>query len=140
MRQPLPVVAPAPLPPDGAVFRVRTKVDLLDSDAEQTASGAMDFAVSVVSGAGLDALLAALHRAVVELYGRSEPALITRRRHQEALGDCLKLWRVQPWRACPSEIVAEELRAAGDALARVTGRIDVEDWLDLIFSEFCIGK
>jgi tRNA modification GTPase len=36
--------------------------------------------------------------------------------------------------------VAEELRTASDALARVTGRIDVEDWLDVIFREFCIGK
>jgi tRNA modification GTPase len=37
-------------------------------------------------------------------------------------------------------VVAEELRRATDALGRITGRVDVEDLLDVIFREFCIGK
>ncbi|MFP3340156.1 hypothetical protein R0J91_19415, partial [Micrococcus sp. SIMBA_131] len=40
----------------------------------------------------------------------------------------------------PLEIRAEELRLAADALGRITGTIDVEDLLDTIFSQFCIGK
>jgi tRNA modification GTPase len=40
----------------------------------------------------------------------------------------------------PIELRAEDLRKAGDALGRLTGRIDVEDLLDVIFSEFCVGK
>jgi tRNA modification GTPase len=40
----------------------------------------------------------------------------------------------------PLELRAEELRHAGDALARITGKIDVEDMLDVIFRDFCIGK
>jgi tRNA modification GTPase len=35
---------------------------------------------------------------------------------------------------------AEDLRRAGDAIGRITGRIDVEDLLDVIFRDFCIGK
>ena len=38
------------------------------------------------------------------------------------------------------EIVAEELRAAAQTLGRLTGRVDVEDILDVIFRDFCIGK
>ena len=38
------------------------------------------------------------------------------------------------------ELVAEELRAAATVLGRLTGRIDVEDILDVIFRDFCIGK
>jgi tRNA modification GTPase len=38
------------------------------------------------------------------------------------------------------ELKAERLRQAGDAIGRLTGRIDVDDWLDVIFREFCIGK
>jgi tRNA modification GTPase len=38
------------------------------------------------------------------------------------------------------EIFAENLRLAGRALGRVTGRVDIEDVLDQIFSSFCIGK
>jgi tRNA modification GTPase len=39
-----------------------------------------------------------------------------------------------------SELVAEDLRVAARALGRVTGRVDVEDLLDVIFNDFCIGK
>ncbi|HHZ66918.1 MAG TPA: tRNA uridine-5-carboxymethylaminomethyl(34) synthesis GTPase MnmE, partial [Alphaproteobacteria bacterium] len=39
-----------------------------------------------------------------------------------------------------SELAAEELRHAVHALGRITGRVDVEDILDLVFQEFCIGK
>jgi tRNA modification GTPase len=38
------------------------------------------------------------------------------------------------------ELRAEQLRQAGDALGKITGRVDVENLLDVIFSEFCIGK
>ena len=38
------------------------------------------------------------------------------------------------------ELLAEELRLATRALGRITGRVDVEDLLDVIFREFCIGK
>lgn len=40
----------------------------------------------------------------------------------------------------PAELRAEDLRRAADALGRITGRIDVEDLLDVIFRDFCIGK
>ena len=42
--------------------------------------------------------------------------------------------------AGPEELVAEELRLAARALGRLTGRVDVEDVLDVIFRDFCIGK
>jgi tRNA modification GTPase len=38
------------------------------------------------------------------------------------------------------DLLAEELRLAANALGKLTGRIDVEDILDVIFREFCIGK
>jgi tRNA modification GTPase len=38
------------------------------------------------------------------------------------------------------DIRTEDLRVAADALGRVTGRVDVEALLDVIFGEFCIGK
>jgi tRNA modification GTPase len=38
------------------------------------------------------------------------------------------------------ELAAEELRLAATALGHVTGHVDVEELLDVIFSDFCIGK
>jgi tRNA modification GTPase len=37
-------------------------------------------------------------------------------------------------------LAAEDVRVATHAIGRLTGRIDVEDLLDEIFSSFCIGK
>lgn len=64
---------------------------------------------------------------------------MTRERHREALEDSLAaLNRYQ--NDGDEELAAEDLRLAARALGRITGRVDVEDLLDVIFSEFCIGK
>ena len=71
----------------------------------------------------------------------AESALVTRERHRQALEE-----RWPPfggrWRRCRSyeDLLAEELRIATRALGRLTGRVDVEDILDVIFRDFCIGK
>ena len=69
----------------------------------------------------------------------SNTPTLTRRRHRAALEDCLgslndALLLDQP------ELMAQELRNAVNALGRITGRVDVEDLLDVIFRDFCIGK
>jgi tRNA modification GTPase len=38
------------------------------------------------------------------------------------------------------ELVAEQLRRAATGLGRLTGRVDVEEILDVIFRDFCVGK
>ena len=63
----------------------------------------------------------------------------TRLRHREALTDCVKaLDRASA--ADMAELKAEDLRLATRALGRITGNVDVEHILDIIFAEFCIGK
>lgn len=98
-------------------------------------------AVSALTGVGMDRLAAAIEaRAAAALGGQArEPALVTRARHREAL----EAARSAISRASASlapELRAEELRVAGEALGRITGRSGVEDMLDLLFSSFCIGK
>jgi tRNA modification GTPase len=64
---------------------------------------------------------------------------VTRARHRAALEAChLALLRAAG--AAEPEMKAEDLRLAVRELGRITGRVDVEDILDLIFKEFCIGK
>jgi tRNA modification GTPase len=97
--------------------------------------------LSSTTGAGVDELVKAIAQ-FAERFFSSEPALVTRERHRAHLREAsLALLGVQ--RAAEDgkeEIVAEQLRLAARALGRLLGRVDVEDILDVIFRDFCIGK
>jgi tRNA modification GTPase len=101
-----------------------------------------EFNLSATSGEGFDLLLAQLARHAGSFLAGAESALVTRARHRHALTETLQALR----RALTSDvagsedILAEELRIAARALGRLTGRVDVEDILDVIFRDFCIGK
>ena len=100
------------------------------------------YSVSAVTGAGFDALLSQLARQAEDFLAGSESALVTRQRHRLALEEVLAaLRRAQaPDAAGHEDLLAEELRIAARALGRLTGRVDVEDILDVIFRDFCVGK
>ena len=82
-----------------------------------------------------------IRRRVVEALSGAEFPAATRARHRAALEDALAHVRrgVEALQAGP-ELAAEDVRLAGRALGRITGRIDPELVLDRIFSSFCIGK
>lgn len=96
--------------------------------------------ISAKSGEGLDVALARLVEAAGTAFGGDEEgAAITRLRHRRALEDCREALLGAQTTELP-ELRAEELRLAVRALGRITGRVDVEDLLDIVFSDFCIGK
>ena len=95
--------------------------------------------LSVLTGAGIDALMAALSGRVADAVGGGDAVMLTRARHRQALEDAhAALARAADGTA--AELVAEDVRLAVRALGRITGRVDVEDLLDVIFRDFCIGK
>ncbi len=95
-------------------------------------------AVSALTGAGLDALLAALSDRIAHAY-RLEAPVLTRARHRQSLEEAaVSLHRALE--ATLPELQAEDLRLALRSLGRITGTVDVEDLLDVIFRDFCIGK
>ena len=100
------------------------------------------FNISAITGEGFETLLARLARYAEGCLAGSESALVTRERHRRALEDVQKALRRAVARdlAGREDLLAEELRIAGRALGRLTGRVDVEDVLDVIFRDFCIGK
>jgi tRNA modification GTPase len=128
--------APAGLIAANAVhIRVLNKVDLVKS--VQIAGGV---ALSAKTGEGVAELVGLLAKRAEEGLAVGEPAVITRARHRaelEAAAEALSRFREE--RGGP-EIKAEQLRIAARHLGRLTGRIDVEEVLGAIFSEFCIGK
>jgi tRNA modification GTPase len=100
------------------------------------------FNLSTVTGEGFDQLLAQMARQAESFLAGAEQALVTRERHRRALEEVLAaLRRAQGGEvAAREDLLAEELRIAARALGRLTGRVDVEDILDVIFRDFCIGK
>ena len=87
-------------------------------------------------------LLDALAQHADKFLAGAESALVTRERHRLALQDTLAaLGRaLVPELSTREDLLAEELRLAARALGRLTGRVDVDDILDVIFRDFCVGK
>jgi len=89
-------------------------------------------------------LIAALSAFAKEYFASTDSAIVTRARHRRAFEETVGALDRALEQAAKSgaheELIAEELRAAANALGRLTGRVDVEDILDVIFRDFCIGK
>jgi tRNA modification GTPase len=130
------------LNPGASRWRVVNKIDLLEAPL-QAASAPDQFPISAVTGKGVEALVAALVRFASETFRHSEPALVTRERQRSRLNEVLDALRDAVMKAeqgAGEELVAEDLRHALTGLGRLTGRVDVEEILDVIFREFCVGK
>ena len=118
---------------------ILNKIDLLPRDFKKEET----LAISLKDEIGLDKLLNGLKKIVSKSMVGQEPPVITRTRHREALQSCLnsiKSAKTALLSGEEPEIVAEELRASTKSLGRVVGAVDVEDLLDVVFGDFCIGK
>jgi tRNA modification GTPase len=133
---------------DAAVWTVRNKIDLDSVDGWATAGKILHkpnnegaFRISAGRGDGIAELVAALTIFARDSFGSNEDGLIGRERQrrllQETAGALLRCLNVA---GQGDELAAEELRVAAQSLGRLLGRVDVEDILDKIFREFCIGK
>ncbi len=131
-------------PPDAAsldqlargALAVVNKIDLAPSPAE--VGGNAPIPVSARTGEGMAALLRRLQDAAsAALDGPDAP--LTRTRHRSALLACADAL-ARAGAVSEPELAAEDVRLAARALGRITGRVDVEDLLDVIFHDFCIGK
>jgi tRNA modification GTPase len=102
-------------------------------------SGKTPFLISADRGEGIDVLLSALEGRARDLLDGSGAPAISRARHRRALEETEASLRRALLAPLP-ELAAEDVRLAARHLGRITGRIDVEEMLDVIFREFCIGK
>jgi tRNA modification GTPase len=123
--------------PDIIVFN---KTDLLTEESSRTRND-MGFYVSVKNGQGLNQLTDSLKKLIQQRASVANNAIVVRDRHVTAVKETIRLLNDSlEDEKRPLELITEDLRKATRALASITGRIDVEDLLGKIFSEFCIGK
>ena len=128
--------------------------DLLKSDdpvlinkADQAPMGQQSPAayslVSVKTGHGLEKALSKFTNIAEKKMKTQGPATITQARHRELLNDCLAALKKAHFglrNQVDLELVAEDFRSAIYSIGRITGQVDIEDLLDVVFKEFCIGK
>jgi tRNA modification GTPase len=126
------------------IWTVRNKIDLEEAGrslAEAAVSGQESFQVSASRGDGVPELIAALVGFAQRYFGGTEGGLISRARQRKLLQETVaSLQRCIEVIGRGEELAAEELRTAAHSLGRLLGRVDVEDILDVIFREFCVGK
>ncbi|MEZ5812666.1 MAG: tRNA uridine-5-carboxymethylaminomethyl(34) synthesis GTPase MnmE [Rhizobiaceae bacterium] len=120
----------------GPILRVGNKIDL-DPEHDRRR---YDICISVKEQRGMDALIERLGREAVQA-GAVTSIVPFRRRHLALLREARDaLGLVVAGELTAVELRAEELRRAADSIGRLTGSVDVEDLLDVVFSRFCIGK
>ena len=140
--------AVAAAPVDGRVtWVIANKIDRIalrrsDESGFNAVKAPRTFLTSMTTGEGLDALVAAVAAWAQQTLSGAESGLLTRARHRSALTEAAAAIdrALSLGSEGPDELLAEDLRLAARALGRLTGRIDVEDLLDVIFREFCVGK
>ncbi len=125
------------------ILHVFNKADAAPGRARTAAAAKAGLVISATTGQGLDALRREL-LARAGWQGQAEGVFIARARHIAALqrarahlADAAAHARAGD---AALELVAEELRAAHDALGEITGTFTADDLLGVIFSRFCIGK
>lgn len=123
-------------------WHIGTKADLVNSNPTSTTTQReYQYTISTLDGQGIDPLIAALTDLVADRAGLISDAVPTRLRHINLLETTkLEIDIALREKELPLELRAENLRLASQQLGRITGDVDVEDILDIIFSEFCIGK
>jgi tRNA modification GTPase len=127
---------------DDRALVVLNKIDLLLDPCPLEVAGREAIGISCRTGAGLDRLEAALTSLAAESMALGDAPMLTRARHRDALAEVAAALRriVAGGASLELALTAEDVRIAVAAMGRITGRVRVEEVLDRIFFEFCIGK
>lgn len=98
-------------------------------------------ALSAATGVGIPELIESLTLMIKERFGAAESAVVVSVRQKEATVESIRMLNDSlRYDHANLELKAEDIRRAAEVIGRITGRTEVEEWLGVIFSKFCIGK
>jgi len=121
---------------DHKTIVVANKIDLIRSSK---ISDLKAINISLKTKENLDLLINKIEEKVLENLPKVSSPLITQERYRQSLIDALEAIKNFSLEK-NIELAAEDLRIASLAIGKITGRINVDDVLDVVFSKFCIGK
>jgi tRNA modification GTPase len=123
------------------LLRVWNKSDLVPASKPVDGGVVGRISVSCRNGSGIEELGRAIVERLRDRVSCTEPPLITRQRHRDCLESMARhLDRALAGPYSELELVTEEIRLAANEIGRLSGHIEVENLLDVIFRDFCIGK
>jgi tRNA modification GTPase len=126
---------------DAAGLRLDAAIPRWPTGVSKQGLTSADFAISASRGDGIAELISALVGFAQSYFGSGEGGLISRQRQRKLLEQTVvSLRRSTSVIEHGEELAAEDLRIAARSLGQLLGRVDVEDLLDVIFRDFCIGK
>lgn len=118
---------------------IANKSDKLTPEQKQNMQSLGCILISAKNSENISAITDKIYSYFSEMYNSSSTQMITRQRYREALQECLEnLSRFNLDKEI--ELAAEDIRLACRAIGKITGRVEVDEILDKIFSSFCIGK
>lgn len=118
---------------------VANKSDKLTNEHRSNLERSGCTVISAKNREGIESLLSSIGKRIEELFTSNSNLLITRSRYKEALRDTMQNLQAFSFDK-EIELTAEDIRLAARALGKITGRIEVDEILDKIFGDFCIGK
>ena len=95
--------------------------------------------ISAKEKQGVEAVLFAVSEQIKQRFTSNSNLLITRKRYREALQEVVENLENFSFDK-EIELTAEDIRLAARALGKITGQVEVDEILDRIFGDFCIGK
>ena len=120
-------------------FLVANKCDKLTSEQCSVLEKQGCILISAKQKEGISQILDRIYEFICERFTSNSNLLITRSRYREALQEVME--NLQHFSFDKEiELTAEDIRLAARALGKITGRIEVNEILDKIFGDFCIGK
>jgi tRNA modification GTPase len=123
-------------PVNGTALKVRTKIDKVSLE-----EGGDAIDISSLTGYGIDSLTKRIQEIVSRSAGNLGSLMVARQRQADLLAETIEILDICVGETeLDIEVRSEYLRQASHVLGKLTGFVDVEDLLDVIFSEFCIGK
>lgn len=116
---------------------VKNKIDLVEIEADDLSVNSIG--ISLTNKFNVDKLISELQKKVLEIIPNENSPLITQERYRIALKNSLE--NLENFSLSKNiELAAEDLRFAAREIGKITGKVDIENILDVIFSRFCIGK
>ena len=121
---------------------VINKSDLLQKNLDPQIKKLEHVLISIIKNSNLDILINKIKDKLKNKFISSEDILITRERHRQHLEQCVEHLKnfINKKKNDDLDKGAEDLRLATRHLGMIVGKVDVEEILDSIFNDFCIGK